>query len=649
MNDELYAEVQDKVNEMERPTLVNTKMNKKTYSTSFRKAAYHCLNNQVPIETTSRVISSIVSELADVTLDFLPDKKTISQFAYELGIISDIQVGEVLVNNDNLTLAWDATSLDAQHVNEVHIHTSPSLSSGYVLQVSNLPGGTTEDYTEQIKNSISDVVQTYALFNGEDELVVKGKVLSHIKNTLTDRVAVNHCVVQKLQDDLNIELLELKCNVHPLDGIAHKCRSSLKKYDADHNIKGDTYGSDCCAANLIYSISKMRYKQGKGDPVGFKQFLRQENIKPGMIVRYVGNRLHVLFYLAGVFFFLRDRLLQYINTICHNKSSFRTALKKDLENDQICLQLRVIGLIGKLVTGSWMKKFYANTTNLSNLEMSPYMKKCIENLKYLENHPLESLHQKTDVFGDPMIDEDVLGSLQAPLTSKSEEDGFIEIFSLLVRSSIEVLERQLQPYLKGYLSNPTPEQYQQSKSAPPHNIYAEQTLGLTDHHFRRAPNATVGFIDGKVKSKKNKTMMWINEKSSEKQQQIITFAIKRAREIRIIKKQREANTIKIQDQRLRQKQQKTNQSTRKKVEKKVKSILHGSSLMSEFPDLEQDKHATVELIIKDTAHLTNKYFQHIWYEEEGDVTYCGKFLTVKSKAKVPNLTVAYWSEEETEG
>ena len=43
--------------------------------------------------------------------------------------------------------------------------------------------------------------------------------------------------------------------------------------------------------NVVYSMTKMRYKQGKGDPVGFKQFMRQENIKPGTIVRYVGNRL----------------------------------------------------------------------------------------------------------------------------------------------------------------------------------------------------------------------------------------------------------------------------------------------------------------------------------------------------------------------
>ena len=70
----------------------------------------------------------------------------------------------------------------------------------------------------------------------------------------------------------------------------------------DHNIESSTFGRECCAVNFIYAMCKMRYKGGKGDPAGFKQFMRQENIKPGIIVQYVGNRFHVVFHLAGVFF-----------------------------------------------------------------------------------------------------------------------------------------------------------------------------------------------------------------------------------------------------------------------------------------------------------------------------------------------------------
>ena len=65
--------------------------------------------------------------------------------------------------------------------------------------------------------------------------------------------------------------------------------------------------------------------------------MRQENIKPGTIVRYVGNRLHVLFQLAGIFFFLRGKPLHYLKYICNNRESLRIA--KDLKNDAIVMQL----------------------------------------------------------------------------------------------------------------------------------------------------------------------------------------------------------------------------------------------------------------------------------------------------------------------
>ena len=56
---------------------------------------------------------------------------------------------------------------------------------------------------------------------------------------------------------------------------------------APMTITSDTFGRDCCAVNFIIAMNKMRFKQGKGDPSGFKQFLRQNNIKPSIIIWYV--------------------------------------------------------------------------------------------------------------------------------------------------------------------------------------------------------------------------------------------------------------------------------------------------------------------------------------------------------------------------
>ena len=63
-----------------------------------------------------------------------------------LGIISDIQVSEVMYANKNFTFSWDSTTVDAWDINDLHIsvHTVPVTL--YVLQLGAIASGQTEDY-----------------------------------------------------------------------------------------------------------------------------------------------------------------------------------------------------------------------------------------------------------------------------------------------------------------------------------------------------------------------------------------------------------------------------------------------------------------------------------------------------------------------
>ena len=258
---------------------------------------------------------------------------------------------------------------------------------------------------------------------------------------MSDRVAVNHCVVHNLQSALDIELLELKCNVHPLDGIAKKCNTSFKLYDTEHNIESSTFGRECCAVNFIYAMCKM---QGKGDPAGFKQFMRQAKIKPGIIVRYVGNWFHFVFHLAGVFYYLREKLLNYLDSACRNTTSLRSASQKDLRNNKLLLQLQTLGIIGKLITGPWMQQLYANQ-KITNLDSIPYVKTCLQNLHRLKNCPQLVFDTKNDVF-DISLDEDsdeVLHCLQNDVLSVSEKECLAEILLRLITGVVDVIEHQM--------------------------------------------------------------------------------------------------------------------------------------------------------------------------------------------------------------
>ena len=64
-------------------------------------------------------------------------------------------------------------------------------------------------------------------------------------------------------------------------------------------------------------------------------------------------------------------------------------------------------------------------------------------------------------------------------------------------------------------------------------------LGKVDHQYHRAPNATMGYIGAKVKASQNRTLEWLNKKNVQEQERLIFFVIKRGRDVRRIRKERE--------------------------------------------------------------------------------------------------------------
>ena len=162
-----------------------------------------------------------------------------------------------------------------------------------------------------------------------------------------------------------------------------------------------------------------------------------------------------------------------------------------------------------------MKHFYASQ-HMTNIDIVPAIITCMNNLKLLRANPSIALSFKKDAFGTIHDDESVLKHLQESSFSSVEHETFNEIFALLIQGVIDVIKKQMDDYLGGELATLSPSKFYQSKSAPVHNMFAEQTLGLADHQLRRAPNAKIGFIDGKVKGcqanlQQNKAKLYLSQ------------------------------------------------------------------------------------------------------------------------------------------
>ena len=63
-------------------------------------------------------------------------------------------------------------------------------------------------------------------------------------------------------------------------------------------------------------VSFFSYRDGKGDPRGFKNMLAINNISNKAFIRYVGNRLHVLFYLCNSVCLYRKQLISFLRGTC---------------------------------------------------------------------------------------------------------------------------------------------------------------------------------------------------------------------------------------------------------------------------------------------------------------------------------------------
>ena len=65
-----------------------------------------------------------------------------------------------------------------------------------------------------------------------------------------------------------------------------------------------------------------------------------------------------------------------------------------MQNNSILLQLKALGLLGKVLTGPWMKVLYGNKSKSANLGMVPVLKKCVNQLKVVRENPMSILDMR---------------------------------------------------------------------------------------------------------------------------------------------------------------------------------------------------------------------------------------------------------------
>ena len=457
---------------------------------------------------------------------------------------------------------------------------------------------------------------------------------------MTDQAKVNHATIQRLELSWRKSLNELNCHLHPLDTISSSIRSTLKECEPSP-VPKKLFGSENIAHQLILAINKFRFKDGKGDPKGFVSALQSAGLPKGLLPRYRGNCLHIMFNLAGKFHAHRDFFLQLFSEGTITCGGLQSAILHDFQSSIAQTEFHILSLIGKLLSGTWMLKFYTagSSQEVSHLDGISIVKNLIPVLKHYSDNPQHTITSKKDFFGDNLSTTDsVLSALQQ--TVVADHHLFDKMMKSALLSVITVLERQYSRYFEIDLSDVL---RKETESARCHNIDAEAVMGMFSAALNRAPNATLSFLSARIRAQKNKVVDFIDFLPSDRKESLIQLATSLGRKQCLKKRKRTAEIRKEIAKRLADRVQKKRTVERGKIERKLK-LFAISDIGAEF-DLDEHTVEVVSDIL--SGKVVGHKFCHIWYDSDSQdkTLYLGKFEKLLKKGG-GTYRVGYWSEGE---
>ena len=539
------------------------------------------------------------------------------------------------MTTDNLTLGFDATTQEGVHINAVHFTTETVCR---VVTIDELAGGTSDDYEGHITQSVDNLSKVYSDFHKLPYAEVRNNIIGNISNTMSDRAAVNHATITKVNAAWQKTLNELNCHLHPLDTMATECRKALKTQETK---PGKLYGNDCMAANIVLQLNKMRYKDGKGDPKNVKIFLDQHNLPRGLLPRYRGNRLHILYHTCGILIHHYPLFQNFLSTGTVSCGGLRDSLFVDFTSEMAVLQLCALGLLGKLLTGPWMRKFYTGPDQGEGLDYISgiqVVKDVYSSLVESAGNPLSLLSRQTDFFGGDVTKDAIFRSI-VHVSPRSE--AMTDLVRSCLSAVMAVIDRQ---YKRQFDTAVSDELKAQTKSARLHNIDSEELMGMFSAAKQKAANATLCFLSSKLRACKNASTEFLREKTPSEKEQIISWAISAARQMRQANRRRNDEMAVEMSRRRDLQLQKKEEKERRKVETALKETPERIEQL--FPDMTKKEAADVNDLLAGT--VIGRRLCHVWYDAtQNQDMYHGKIIKAKKKDNQV-LVICYWQPKENE-
>ena len=503
------------------------------YTDDVQACVYELLSLNVGVRNVAPVIRCVLSSLAHKSVDRLPSYGLTCQMILESLAVVQAQLGEALSETHGYTtLQSDGTTKYGQHYAALDVQDS---STTYSLGLRQVFSGSSVDTLETLKEILHDV-DAVQLQLGKK--AVSSKIVMKIKNTMSDRHAAEKAFNELLHDfraDILPTIAEnwsnmtdeekeqltrinnFFCGLHYLVGLADSAEEALKQWEAQ--CFNDTVTSSG-TQRLVRTACKAFHHRGSqqsGCSASFHTYLQRHGIHKVPLAAFIGNRFNILFYDAAGVYYLKNHMIEYIES-AHGQQANRLlqSVLDDLKQSVYISGCRALGLIDKVVTGPLWRKL--EESNISVLDMGSYYTEMKARFDSWSTDSRAFVEGTACITSDiPIHKDDVWSALVA--NNDVTDIMTLEALQILFSSFSITTQRLLIDHLPdGIYSSFNNDLREEVASVPTTNVAPERDFAMLDRLLREKPNATTIALESMILYSHNKTSNWLDQKASEEKE-----------------------------------------------------------------------------------------------------------------------------------
>ena len=588
------------------------------YKDEVRQVYYSLLDKGLSIRNVGSTIRTVLKNLAGKKIGRLPQKSLSAEMMIECQILSDQQVGKVILEGPNNTLHLDGTRKKFKEFASFQVTTGDG-SKGLSMGIQDMASGSADDYMEATRNIFYHIAEVL-LPKGADREVIdekQAKLLEAFKNVQSDRHIVNksymtqlkeyrstflkHCIkhfhslgAEEVQNIVRMN--HLFCGMHAIHGMGTVCKDAIKEFESLAASQIMTHGfnkQNARSYDILYEISKALTKGHGNEQVGvvhlFEPYLHNQGLK-NKLVSFKGERINILFVIAGAAYYHRNHISDFLDKDCTQTNKLLTALS-DVKEVLFQACFRALGIIGKLITGPLLRLVEENGTHIFSL--NNVWEHVITKLNEFSANAEPLLEGAEVVLNGKVTKDEIYEELLKETGNKVLDEFTEECLRLLCCSCSILLKRQLQDQLPdGKYYSPSEKVMHETAGVPKQNIISERDFAQLDRKLDQKQNVSTAAVSGLICFANNKTAKYLENCTEEEISQMIKRAMEEkaayAARYRNRKKRIEEQKIKQMKER-REKREKNQAAKEKRKEELDINLAQIGGLWRNENDLLQNK------------------------------------------------------------